>query len=43
MSEVLKISGRIASAPFLSVLQAKALVRRYLDHNKSEEGCLRAS
>lgn len=38
MDEVLKISGRIASAPFLSVRQAKALVRRYWDHNKSEEG-----
>jgi enoyl-CoA hydratase len=38
MDEVMKIAGRIASAPFLSVRQAKSLVRRYWDHNKSEEG-----
>lgn len=36
--EVMKIAGRIASAPFLSVRHAKSLVRRYWDHNKSEEG-----
>ena len=38
MDEVMKIAGKIATAPFLSVRQAKALVRRYWDHNKSEEG-----
>ena len=38
--EVLKIAEKIASAPFLSVRQAKALVRRYWDHNRSEEGAL---
>ena len=38
MDEVFKIAGKIASAPFLSVRQAKALVRRYWDSNKSEEG-----
>jgi enoyl-CoA hydratase len=38
MDEVFKIAGRIASAPFLSVRQAKALVKRYWDHNKSEDG-----
>src|SRR5262249_29367861 len=37
LDEVFKIASRIASAPFLSVRQAKALVRRYWDHNKSEE------
>jgi enoyl-CoA hydratase len=37
LDEVVKIAGRIASAPFLSVRQAKALVRRYWDHNKSED------
>lgn len=36
--QVMKIAGRIASAPFLSVRHAKSLVRRYWDHNKSEEG-----
>jgi enoyl-CoA hydratase len=38
LDEVVKIAGRVASAPFLSVRQAKALVRRYWDHNKSEDG-----
>lgn len=38
LDEVFKIAGKIASAPFLSVRQAKALVKRYWDHNKSEEG-----
>lgn len=38
MDEVMSIAGRIASAPFLSVRHAKSLVRRYWDHNKSEEG-----
>lgn len=38
MKEVFDIAGRIACAPFLSVRHAKSLVRRYWDHNKSEEG-----
>ena len=38
MEEVFKIAGEIASAPFLSVRHAKALVRRYWDYNKSAEG-----
>ncbi|WP_213769760.1 enoyl-CoA hydratase-related protein [Bradyrhizobium sp. dw_78] len=38
LDEVLKIAGKIAAAPFLSVRQAKALVKQYWDHNKSEEG-----
>ena len=38
LDEVFRIASRIASAPFLSVRQAKALVRRYWDHNKSEDG-----
>jgi enoyl-CoA hydratase/carnithine racemase len=38
LDEVMKIAGRIASAPFLSVRHAKSLVRRYWDHNKSGEG-----
>jgi len=38
LEEVLKIAQKIAAAPFLSVRQAKALVRRYWDHNRSEEG-----
>ena len=38
MDEVMKIAGKIATAPCLSVRQATALVRRYWDHNKSEEG-----
>jgi pimeloyl-ACP methyl ester carboxylesterase len=38
MDEVLKIAGKIAAAPFLSVRQAKALVRRYWDHNKDAAG-----
>jgi enoyl-CoA hydratase len=38
MEEVLKIAEKIAAAPFLSVRQAKALVRRYWDHNRDEEG-----
>ena len=38
LDEVFKIAGKIASAPFLSVRQAKALVRRYWDSNKNEEG-----
>jgi enoyl-CoA hydratase/carnithine racemase len=37
MNEVFKIAGRIATAPFLSVRHAKALVRRYWDHNKNAE------
>lgn len=37
IEEVFKIAGKIASAPFLSVRHAKALVRRYWDHNKSAE------
>ena len=36
--EVLKIAEKIASAPFLSVREAKALVKRYWDHNRSEDG-----
>jgi len=38
MDEVFAIAGKIAAAPFLSVRHAKALVRRYWDHNKSVEG-----
>jgi enoyl-CoA hydratase len=38
MEEVFKTAGKIAAAPFLSVRQAKALVRRYWDHNKNAEG-----
>jgi enoyl-CoA hydratase/carnithine racemase len=38
MDEVLAIAGKIAAAPFLSVRHAKALVRRYWDHNKNAEG-----
>lgn len=38
MDEVFKIAGKIAAAPFLSVRQAKALVRRYWDHNKDAAG-----
>jgi enoyl-CoA hydratase/carnithine racemase len=38
MDEVFAIAGKIAAAPFLSVRHAKALVRRYWDHNKSAEG-----
>lgn len=38
LDEVFAIAGRIAAAPYLSVRQAKALVRRYWDHNKSPEG-----
>jgi enoyl-CoA hydratase len=38
MDEVFKTAGKIAAAPFLSVRHAKALVRRYWDHNKSAEG-----
>jgi enoyl-CoA hydratase/carnithine racemase len=38
MDEVFRIAGKIAAAPFLSVRQAKALVKRYWDHNRSEEG-----
>lgn len=38
LEEVLKIAEKIASAPFLSVRQAKALVKRYWDHNRNEEG-----
>src|SRR3974390_1466166 len=38
MEEVFKLAGKIACAPFLSVRQAKALVRHYWDHNKSAEG-----
>ena len=38
MDEVFAKAGQIAAAPFLSVRHAKALVRRYWDHNKSAEG-----
>ena len=38
IEEALGIAERIAAAPFLSVRHAKALVRRYWDHNRSEEG-----
>ncbi len=38
MEEVFRLAGKIAGAPFLSVRHAKALVRRYWDHNKSAEG-----
>lgn len=38
MDEVFKVAGKIAAAPFLSVRHAKALVRKYWDHNKSAEG-----
>jgi enoyl-CoA hydratase len=38
LEEVKKIAEKIAQAPFLSVRQAKALVKRYWDHNRSEEG-----
>jgi enoyl-CoA hydratase len=38
LDEVFKIAARIVAAPFLSVRHAKALVRRYWDHNKSAEG-----
>jgi enoyl-CoA hydratase len=38
MGEVMAIAGKIAGAPFLSVRHAKALVRRYWDHNKNAEG-----
>jgi enoyl-CoA hydratase/carnithine racemase len=37
-NEVFKIAEKIASAPFLSVRHAKSLVKRYWDHNRSEEG-----
>jgi enoyl-CoA hydratase len=36
--EVFKIAQKIASAPFLSTRHAKSLVKRYWDHNRSEEG-----
>jgi enoyl-CoA hydratase/carnithine racemase len=36
--EVFTIAEKIAAAPFLSVRHAKALVRRYWDHNKNAEG-----
>jgi enoyl-CoA hydratase len=35
--EALKIAEKIASAPFLSVREAKSLVKRYWDHNRDEE------
>lgn len=38
LEEVFKIAEKIALAPFLSVRQAKALVKRYWDHNRSEDG-----
>ena len=38
IEEALKIAERIAAAPFLSVRHAKALVRRYWDRDRSEEG-----
>lgn len=38
IDEVMAVATKIAGAPFLSVRQAKALVRRYWDHNKSAEG-----
>jgi enoyl-CoA hydratase len=38
LEETFKLAGKIASAPFLSVRHAKALVRRYWDHNKNAEG-----
>jgi enoyl-CoA hydratase len=38
LDEVVKIAQKIAAAPFLSVRHAKALVRRYWDHNRSDEG-----
>jgi enoyl-CoA hydratase len=38
IEEVLKIAERIAAAPFLSVRHAKSLVRRYWDHDRSDEG-----
>lgn len=38
LQNVLEIAEKIAAAPFLSVRQAKALVRHYWDHNRSEEG-----
>ena len=38
IDEVLRMAERIAAAPFLSVRHAKSLVRRYWDHNRSEEG-----
>ena len=38
IAEVLEIAERIAAAPFLSVRHAKSLVRRYWDHNRSDEG-----
>lgn len=38
LDEVFAIAGKIAAAPFLSVRQAKALVRHYWDHNRTDEG-----
>lgn len=38
LDEVFTIADKIAAAPFLSVRHAKALVRRYWDHNKSADG-----
>jgi enoyl-CoA hydratase/carnithine racemase len=38
LDEVFAIAEKIASAPFLSVRQAKALVRSYWDHNRTDEG-----
>jgi enoyl-CoA hydratase len=38
MEEVLAVAEKIATAPFLSVRQAKALIKQYWDHNRSEEG-----
>jgi enoyl-CoA hydratase len=40
LEEVLKIAEKIAAAPFLSVRKAKALVRRYWDHDRSDDGAL---
>jgi enoyl-CoA hydratase len=38
IEEVTRIAEKIAAAPFLSVRQAKSLVKRYWDHNRTEEG-----
>jgi enoyl-CoA hydratase len=38
LEETFKLADKIAAAPFLSVRHAKALVRRYWDHNKNAEG-----
>lgn len=38
LEKAFEFAKQVASAPFLSVRHAKALVKRYWDHNRSEEG-----